>query len=257
MASQDNDQVNPEPEPGIFLTKGMRFGIDEFTIALNDDGSVETSPVLLRTRIEMCPIWLSLAFDHLLTAEVASNNIPEAKRAKDDVAVGKALQDEFLAGMQTTLCACIAMDSYYAGVKKHVQIPESTLAAWRDKGTARPTQIAETLRRAFGLDPAATKKLKQVLNASYMLRDKAVHPAADEARPMFHPVLNQMTDWRYAVFRFENGFNIVKSMLNIIHQTSTKIPSRRTKELKDYGSWLSAQVQPTKTKWEQHFREEL
>ena len=60
-----------EPDPGIFLTKGMKICIPSFSISIGDDGGVVSDPVTLLTGLDMSPYWLEIAYQHLLVTEEA------------------------------------------------------------------------------------------------------------------------------------------------------------------------------------------
>jgi hypothetical protein len=49
------------------------------------------------------------------------------------------------------MAAAIAIDAFYATIKNKTNIPEETFHIWKEKKTARHTQIAEVLRQAFFL----------------------------------------------------------------------------------------------------------
>lgn len=65
--------VQGEIIDGPFLTKGMRVSISELTLSIDDDGKLSMGPVVIHTGLDMCPYWLSIAYNHLLAAEEARN----------------------------------------------------------------------------------------------------------------------------------------------------------------------------------------
>ena len=78
--------------------------------------------------------------------------------------------------MQAVVAAAIAVDALYAVLQGHVQIPEELLKKWRERRTARYSQVAEIIRRAFNLKRNGVRQLLENLKKIYRLRDLAVHP---------------------------------------------------------------------------------
>jgi hypothetical protein len=63
------------PDPGVFVTKGMQIGISQFTLRFDPDGKITADPVFLSTGLDMCPIWLEIAVDHLHQTDLASTDM--------------------------------------------------------------------------------------------------------------------------------------------------------------------------------------
>ena len=126
----------------------------------------------------MCPYWFQIAFDHLKATERAHKKLMSAKDGKDANLIGTYLKKESSSGMQTIVASGIAIDAYYASLKEYVNIPEATLAAWRNKPTARYKQIAETMRVGLHLTKDGAKSLRDVLkqNRAFPNRSGSVRP---------------------------------------------------------------------------------
>jgi hypothetical protein len=237
------------PDPGIFLTKGMKVSIPSFSISIGENGQLSSDGITLHTGLDMCPFWLDIAYEHLLETESAHKSLMSAKDEKDDEKIALSLQKEFVSGMQAIMSSGIAIDSYYASVKEHTDVPESLVKIWRDRGTARYKQIAEVFRRAFSLTQDSARKLRDVLKQTLKFRDKAVHPDYGTTMPLLHVELNKITDWRYATFRFYNAKAIVGLSLSVIYQTTSRSFDNKHEELKKYCDDLNAKLEPMLKRW--------
>ncbi len=237
------------PDPGIFVTKGMKISIPPFSITLGKDGKSSSTGITLNTGIDMCPYWLKIAYGHLLNTEAANIELMLAKAEHSDEKISQALQNEFTSGMQAIMAASIAIDSYYASVKDHIKIQNNLIQQWRTNRTARYKQIVEVLRRGYSLKKGPTKVLRDIIKEIYIYRDKAVHPEYGTAIPKLHIELNKVTDWRFVTFRFYNAKAIVGQSFSIIYQTSSITLDDSQKELKKYYDELIIELQPIMEKW--------
>ena len=127
-----------------------------------------------------------------------------------------ALEREFRAGMQAVVAAATAIDAFYASVKLRIELPAELTTAWRRNGTARPTQVDEVLRRAFLFGAAHQRDLPITTGEIDKLRDRAVHLTAEATRPVLHPVINRLTEWRFDAFSFPIASQIVSGAMAVI-----------------------------------------
>ena len=134
--SSSNSQTNDAMIPGLFITKGMNFSLEECTFSVNEKGEMEHK-MTIHTGLDMCPYWLEIAYAHLEKTEEIHLKLIAANSGEDPNLIGKLLQEEFMSGMQTIMGACIAIDAYYASIKKFANIPNTLSQVWRKKGTAR------------------------------------------------------------------------------------------------------------------------
>jgi len=238
-----------EPDPGIFVTKGMKVGIPSFSISIGDDGELVSDPVTLHTGLDMSPYWLEIAYQHLMATESAHVDLMAAKAAKDDEQIAAALQKEFVSGMQAIMASGVAIDAYYASVKDHIELPEDLVKAWKENGTARYKQIAEVFKRAFSLTQENARNLRDILKQNLKFRDKAVHPEYGTTAPLLHVELNKVSDYRYAVFRFYNAKAIVGLTLSIIYQTASKPFAEKHDRLRSYCEELIVNIDPILNVW--------
>lgn len=195
--------------PGIFITRGMQVTIPSFSIRIRDDGEVEGDPITLHVRFDVCPTWIQMAKRHLDDAQQARDRRNEVWAGSDGEAKAKALEAEFEASMLAIMSAAIAWDALYSILREHVTIPAVMAEVWRRGRTARYTQVAETVRRAFVLKPKGAAVLRSNLQAMYAARDMAVHPSGKIAAPILHPELDVGMEWRFVYFRAQNAATVV------------------------------------------------
>jgi hypothetical protein len=241
------------PDPGIFVTKGMRISIPHLSIRVGPDGAFKPEPIALHTSVDMCPVWLSIAYEHLTQADQASKELLNAKQDGNDEQIGVQLNKESSSGMQAIMASSVAMDAYYANVKECIDIPESLSRIWREKGTARYKQIAEVLRRAFVLPLQSARSLRAVMRQNTDFRDRAVHPKAGTTQPALHAELNKVTDWRYAAFRFYNAKAIVGLTFSIVVQTASKELGQGNSRLSEYCRSVMASLEPSIERWKSRY----
>lgn len=107
--------------------------------------------------------------------------------------------------MQAIMAAAIAWDAVYAVLREYVIIPPAMSEKWRNGRTARYSQVAEVVRRAFSLKPKGGELLRKNLKTLYAFRDMAVHPTGKIAAPLLHPELDVGMEWRFVYFRARNA----------------------------------------------------
>jgi hypothetical protein len=191
--------------PGIFITRGMTVSIPSFSIRCRDDGEIEGDPITLHVRFDVCPSWIQIAKRHLEQAISARSRREQAWSGSDEDEKAQALESEFESSMQAMMAAAIAWDAAYAVLREHVTIPPAMADKWRMGRTARYTQVAETVRRAFSLKPKGAAALRANLKEIYRYRDLAVHPSGKIGAPLLHPELDVGMEWRFVFFRAKNA----------------------------------------------------
>lgn len=248
-----NKQYELKPEPGVFVTKGMRISIPQLTISLKPDGQLDADPITLHTEIDLCPFWLEIAFEHLLATENANTTLLTAIKEQNDEEIGIALENEFLAGMQAIMSSVIAIESFSENIKDRIDFPNELNETWKKNKTAKYKRVSEVLRLAFNFNNEVTKKLRDALKQNFHFRDIAVHPSSGTKLPSFHPELNKATDWRYVTFRFYNAKEIVGLSIKIIAQISGLQKKITNKDLKKYCMDLSKKVDPLAERWKENY----
>ena len=139
----------------------------------------------------------------------------------DDNNKAETLEREFEASMQAAMAAAVAIDAFYSVLQAHVELPPSLTKLWREKRTARYSQVTEVLRRGFCLKPKETRELRERLKLIYRFRDLAVHPSGKTQAAILHPELNVGVEWRFAYFRAANAEGVVNSATGIIWQLAS------------------------------------
>lgn len=249
---EDTTNSQSAPPQGVFITKGMQVSIPNFSIQINPDGTIDASPLILHTGVDMCPYWLEIAYEHLIKTETANNDLMAAKKEEADEKIAEALKTESSYGMQTIMASAVAMEAYYANIKAHVALPIDLIEAWRKNKTARYLQIAEVLKKAFPMSGASASQIRDILKQNFTFRNKAVHPRTGTTAPALHPELNKITDWRFVTFRYYNAKAIVGLTLSIIAQTARR-PRPKNEGLKTYCDTLTTQIKPIIVGWEARY----
>ena len=203
---------------GIFISRGMSIAIPAggLVISLDEHGKPVAPSLTLHVRFDVCPTWCQLALLHLAEAMSRRDARITAWAGTDENKKAESLEREFEASMQAAMAAAIAMDAFYSVVQTHVQLPTTLVQQWRSKRTARYSQVAEVLRRGFGLKTKGAKLLRDNLKEIYRFRDLAVHPSGKIQAPLLHPELNVGVEWRFAYFRATNAEGLVNAATAII-----------------------------------------
>lgn len=202
---------------GIFISRGMTISIPPggFSLSFGDDGAVNSS-LTLHVRFDVCPTWIELALRHLADAIEARSNRQGAWAETNEEAKASTLEREFEASMQAVMAAAIALDAFYSVIQPHVAIPPDLVERWRTGRTARSSQVAEVVRRAFRLKPKGTAALRTNLKEIFRLRDLAVHPSGKIEAPIYHPELDVGVEWRFAFFRASSAELVVNAATGML-----------------------------------------
>jgi hypothetical protein len=249
MTNNDDTANSPKmPDPGVFVTKGMQVSIPNFSIRFNPDGSIDASPLIIHTSVDMCPYWLEIAYEHLLKTEAANDDLMAAKKEESAEKIAESLKIESTCGMQTIMSSAVAMEAYYANVKDTLRL---TATGRRNK--QRYLQITEVLERAFHLPGESASQLSGILKKIFTFRNKTVHPHAGTTAPSLHCELNKVTDWRFATFRFHNAKAIAGQSRSIIVQTARRAQANKYEGLETYCDGLLTQLGPILTQWETRY----
>jgi hypothetical protein len=211
---------------GVRISKGMTVGIRELSIRRRADGTFEGDPVILHVLFDVCPTWIRLANRHAAVARKTQAERQVKWQSADEDTRSQFLEDEFESSMQAMVSAAIAWDALYSIVREHVEIPPAMLDRWRKGGTARYTQVAEVVRRAFGLKPKGAAALRSNLKEIFRCRDRAVHPSGKLEAAVKHPELDVGVEWRFAFYRARNAdfvVSVATTMLwDLAHQAKPK-----------------------------------
>ncbi len=194
-------------------------------------------------RFDVCPTWLDLAIRHLSDAGAAQVSRVAEYRGADGIAQIEMLQWEFEASLQAIVFCGIAVHAFGAALQTKVQLPQSVSDEWQRQGTPRHVQIAEVVRRAFGLDTKDAGGVRQCLGEILRFHDLAVDPSQKSDTAVFHPGLATAVEWRFAYFRFENALLIVRATLRLIWELVT-LGKPAGVDVQKYVDGLRAKVEP-------------
>lgn len=227
--------------PGVRISEGMTVSIPEFSLRVGPDGSIESDPVVLHVLFDVCPTWIRLANRHAAVAKQAQTERQAKWQSADEDRRSQLLENEFESSMQAMVSAAIAWDALYSVVREHVEIPPAMLERWRKGGTARYTQVAEVVRRAFSLKPKGATALRANLKEIFRCRDRAVHPSGKVEPAVHHPELDVGVEWRFVFYRASNAdfaVGVATAMLwDLAHEAKPK-----SKKVANYQKVLAGKL---------------
>lgn len=174
--------------------------VTEFKLETSENG--ETNPSLqIALRYNAWLAWARVALAHSAAAIAAKERRILAWSNSDEDLKAATLEEEFQSSLQAVVASAAMIDAFFAQLIEVFPIDPSTRAAWQRNRTARPTQVCETLRRTFGLTSDVTGRLKSLLDATYRIRDAALHSSGKPQPPQYHEELNTYVEWRFWTFR--------------------------------------------------------
>jgi hypothetical protein len=208
--------------------RGVRFmaGSDlqlpagSIKITLDENGVPQMAPVTPHFRTDMWPYWLLESVEAGKLAIASAGHLAEAGNADplDDAALDLALSAELRSTMRAITAAAFAVDAFYSSVKARAGEHPSA-KVWREKRTARHTQVFETIRYHLkGKDPGAAEMRSRIVQL-FRLRDWAVHPGSRFREAVLRPDIDVGVDWHFSTFRAENAATAVAmttSMLDVM-----------------------------------------
>lgn len=239
----------------LFVTKGMNFSLEEFTIWSDKKGNTG-SHMTLHTRLNMCFYWLEIAFIHLEQTEQLHQEILKIDKSKEPELFGLLLQKEFMSGMQTIMASCVSIDAYYASVKRLVGIPNNLTDTWRKEGTARYKQVSEVLRVSSRISQEMFSQIRQILKGLFELRDRAVHPESGTDIPLPYPELGIISDWRYSAFRQSNAKIAFRNAIFITYLVTKNAKIEKAERQQDFERYcheLLSELEVFILKWNEKY----
>jgi hypothetical protein len=221
---------------GILVTEGVTFSFGGLSISINNEtGEVSLDGGRATLHYDVCPAWLSIAVDHLKDAKIAREQLLVARDSEDDDGRSRALEREFRASMQAITSSAIAIDAFYAVIKKKLT-PDAGPYASEKRNAARFAQVSETLRQAFQLKPIGFGNLREAVKKIFSFRDQAVHPTGNFSDPVLHPELEVGVERRFVMFRYDNAFKIVQVTVSMISELAAKGKSKNV-ELEKFAKY--------------------
>jgi hypothetical protein len=247
------DEVDPEatPSKGVLITRGMSIRIPAggLRIRLGPDPGVD--PITLHVALNMWLPWLEIVMANLDEARTQHERLLQTRDTGGKV--GEHLVNESRAAMQAMTAAAISFDALYAMAKDRIGLPPSLTQRWRDKGTARYSQVTEVFRRAFCLKKQSTANVRSVAKELYRFRDLAVHPPASYAAPIVRPDLGSATEWRLVTFSFSNAQLAVRAALAYMKILPSRPMERATGPMQQLAKDLLALGDPLFQRWEEQY----
>jgi hypothetical protein len=233
------------------INRGTTFGVSNFRLTIGPDGVV-ASDTTFTLSLDLTPYWLEIAVTQARHAIAHHADLLKAFQAEDQAAIDKAMEAECKVSMQTFAAAAIALDAFYARVKKDMLISDELVALWRANRTARYKQIAEVFRRAFKVGPRSAVLLRKQIREIFDWRDRTVHPPSSASQPVLYDELAVGTEWRFVAFRAFNARLIAGAALSIVAQLVAR-PRSEHAALVAFCQSALANIQPTVDGWEREF----
>ncbi len=247
------EEVKPDPSQrtGILITRGMSIRIPAGGLRVSSGSDPGVDSVTLHLALNMWLPWLEIALAHLDEARVQHERLLETRDAGGKV--GEPLVMESRAAMQAMVAAAISFDALYAMAKERISLPPSLVKRWRERGTARYSQVTEVFRRAFCLKKQSTANVRRVAKELYRFRDMAVHPPASFGAPVLHPDLGSGTERRLVIFGFENAQLLVRAALAYVKILPSRPLDRATEPMQQLAKDMLTLAEPLFQQWEERY----
>ncbi len=235
---------------GVYAGHATQLRVSGIQISIGKDGSTDIGEPKTHLLTWMFVYWMEIAVEHLQQAELAHAQLLEKWIPGEPAEGSKHLRDEFSSSMQCINAAAIAVDAFYAAIKNVAPISEDEISRWKAKKTSRPKQIAEVIRRSFGMKQFKVAALQQNLIELFKLRDWGVHPPADLEVPTPYPELSVSTDWWFVEYTASNARIALEYVLKLIIESLSK-PKDKYSDLVELCSSCRDLVSPIKASWEE------
>jgi len=236
---------------GILVSRGVSLTLSNISFTIGPDG-FSGSDAKVTVSLDLTPYWLEIAVSQTEVALEEHAAVLAAWKAGDSASMGAAMEAECKASMQAAVAAGVALDAFYATVRRYVTLSEEEVTTWRAKRTARYKQVAEVFRRGFVVGPKSTKILSKTLGQIFDVRDKAVHPPATASEPVLYPEIRTGTEWRFVMFCGKNAQAITRESLSVVAQLLGR-PREKNVKLVEYCRPALANIEPTVTRWEERY----
>jgi hypothetical protein len=235
---------------GVYVSHATQLRISGIQISIGKDGSTEIGEPKTHLLTWMFVYWMEIALEHLQQAERAHAQLLEKWVPVEPAEGSKHLRDEFSSSMQCINASAIAVDAFYAAIKNVAPISEAEVSGWKAKKTSRPKQIAEVIRRSFGMEQSKVAALQQNLIELFRWRDWGVHPPADLEVPTPYPELAVSTEWRFVAYTASNARIALEYVLKLILESLSR-PKGKYPDLVELCSSCRDLVSPIKASWEE------
>jgi hypothetical protein len=235
---------------GVYVSHATQLRISGIQISIGKDGSTDTGEPKTHLLTWMFVYWMEISLEHLQQAELAHAQLLEKWVPGEPAEGSKHLRDEFSSSMQCINAAAIAVDAFYAAIKNVAPISEEEISRWKAKKTSRPKQIAEVIRRSFGMKQSKVAALQQNLIELFKWRDWGVHPPADLEVPTPYPELSVSTEWRFVAYTASNARIALEYVLKLIIESLSR-PKDKYPDLVELCSFCRDLVSPIKSSLEE------
>jgi len=245
---------NNEDTKGIFMMKGMSIHIPKGALQIKYDNSgIVSLNISPKLSLELCHIWLEIAFQHLKRADNYRDAAVKAKKKNDEQLLSNSLNGELKSSMQAIVASVNGLEAYYSNIKDRVTFSKEVTNKWRQNNTARHKQVAQVFQISFEIKGnEKNKKLNKIVKDIYKFRDWLVHPPGEPREPILDKELSVVTNWTYIAFSFHNAREIFWGILNLINQTSL-IPKKKYSKLAEYCEDISNLIAPLLLQWKETY----
>jgi hypothetical protein len=218
------------------MIKGVRLALTGMVLTIDEArGEVKFESNPPKMHYDVCPVWLSIAIEHLRIAKSANDFIGEKLEGEEKF---QALEIEFRASMQAITASAIVIDAFYAMVKKNLSSDANPFDA-KKRGASRPAQVSEAFKQAFQLKAKGFGTIRNAIEQIYKYRDRAVHPTSDFSDVTYHPEFKLGLEARQVTYRYINAFKIVQFTVAMISELAT-IGKAKNDSLweRELGAWF-------------------
>jgi hypothetical protein len=190
---------------GVLLFKGMKSGIQggDLSVTFHENGST-SSNLIISTSYNILPLWLKIAYDNLLSSQKA-NKLVSLDWCDDAEKQKSLLIAELTPSIQVFVACACALDALYDQLKEHTNITREEIDNWKEKRTARHSQIVEVIRRSYKLDKHLVKAAKLNIKSIMDYRDKVVHSSHEIKHTCTRPDIPVSVDWRFSAYKYTNA----------------------------------------------------
>jgi len=194
----------------------LHFG-PEFCITFDEAGQL-TAKMDWHVHLDVFPIWLGFALDHVKAAALHRQQRITARQAEENEAFAEAMQMEFRESLQAVVAIATAVDALYSSIQPTVVIPKGLRETWSKNRTPRSSQVSETFKRAYRLNGHDAQLTFTLIKELYRLRDRAVHPTVKSEAPVAHPEVDIAVPWYFAAYRSTTAETLVMNVCAIVRQ---------------------------------------
>jgi hypothetical protein len=245
MTQPDEQKAGPI---GIHLSRGVRLRIPSGGLKFGLQGGEPSFEVTeIEVQLNTSTEWLDIAFEHLHEAHKSHSLLLAAYEGNQDIST--PLHSEFRSAMQACVAAATFFEALYAVARNTLPAERNAPRTPGPRGSSRFAQVAEQLKRSFGLKQAGARNLRSVLSEVYRFRDEAVHPSAAFGAPVLHGDLGIAVEPRFAMYTAANAQHIVRGALAYCEILPMIAQKQGPRETEDLAKYLLASGEPLFKAW--------